>query len=142
MTDSTLTKTVFFDAPRQAVWSFLTDKDKLGIWFHPAEADLEAGKPFKLMAKDSADGSAICWGEVLEADIPSKMVMTFTIKPLNGLMTRVTWNLEESCGGTRLTLKHEGLDRTGEIPLGLVMALDKGWDEHLGNLRSACPAAA
>jgi len=29
MSDSTIVKTVFFTAPRETVWSFLTDKDKL-----------------------------------------------------------------------------------------------------------------
>ena len=34
MTDS-ITKTVFLKAPRDTVWAFLTEKDKLARWFHP-----------------------------------------------------------------------------------------------------------
>ena len=52
-------------------------------------------------------------------------------------MTKVTWLLDEVQGGTRLTLIHEGLDKAAQSPLGLILSLDKGWDEHLGALRQA-----
>ena len=69
---------------------------------------------------------------------PSVLVYTFTIKPLNGVMTTVTWTLEEIYGGTKLTLEHEGLDAAGSAALGLLAALDAGWDRHLGGLRECC----
>ena len=69
---------------------------------------------------------------------PSLLVYSFTIKPLGGAMTTVSWLLEEAHGGTRLTLKHEGIaEAAGESALGLLMALDAGWDKHLGSLREA-----
>lgn len=133
---ASLTKTAYFQASPATVWSFLTDKDKLGRWFHPARDHLDAGKSYALVSKDDAS-SAICWGDVLEADPPHRLVMTFTVKPMAGVMTTVTWTLEENSGGTRLTLVHEGLEQCGDAPLGLIMALDKGWDEHLAGLRAA-----
>jgi len=42
MNTTTITKSIFFNAPRETVWAFLTDKDKLGEWYHPAEADFVA----------------------------------------------------------------------------------------------------
>jgi len=39
--NTTIIKSMFFSLPREIVWSYLTDKDKLGTWYHPAEADLE-----------------------------------------------------------------------------------------------------
>ena len=67
MTTTTIIKTVFFAASRETVWSFLTDKDKLGEWYHPAEADLAAGEPYALYKVD-ADGARarLIWGRVLE----------------------------------------------------------------------------
>ncbi len=135
----TIIKTAYFAASRDTVWSFLTDKDKLAQWFHGAESNLEEGQEYALMAKGEA-GPDIkqCWGKVLKMDRPATLVYSFTIKPLGGAMTTVTWTLEEAFGGTKLTLKHEGIAAAaGEAALGLLMALDAGWDKHLARLREA-----
>jgi uncharacterized protein YndB with AHSA1/START domain len=134
-----LVKTVWFAAPRETVWDFLTEADKLAKWFHRAEADLEQGKDYALVATGD-DGRPVrqCWGTVLEMDPPVRLVTTFTIKPLAGAMTTVTWRLEEAQGGTRLTLEHDGIcAAAGDAALGLLTALDKGWDVHLDGLRNA-----
>ncbi len=137
MNNSTITKTAFFAASRETVWSFLTEKDKLAKWFHPAEADLVDGQDYALVGKtDDGVTKKICWGTVLHMDRPSKLVWSFTVGALEGAMTEVTWLLEETTGGTRLTLVHEGLAEVSAA-FGLIMALDAGWDEHLGSMRSA-----
>ena len=43
MTETTITKTIYIAASRETVWAYLTDKDKLGEWFHPAGDDLAVG---------------------------------------------------------------------------------------------------
>lgn len=139
MTDAIINKSVFFAAPRETVWAFLTEKDKLAEWFHPAESDLAENQDYALIHTDD-DGSITkqCWGTVLEMDKPSRLVYTFTIKPLGGAMTTVTWTLEEAHGGTKLTLEHEGIGAAAdEAAMNLLMALDVGWDKHLASLRSA-----
>ena len=139
MSIDTITKTVFFKASRETVWSFLTEKDKLAIWFHPAENDLAEGQPYALVGQ-SDDGSTtkMCWGNVLEMDPPSRLVYSFTINPLGGELTTVTWTLEEVHGGTKLSLQHEGIGAAArEAALGLSMALDAGWDKHFASLREA-----
>ena len=136
MTDS-ITKTVFLRAPREQVWAFLTEKDKLARWFHPAEEDLAEGQDYALVAS-SAEGGMVrqCWGTVQHWEPPRKLVYSFTVKPLNGAMTTVTWTLDDVQDGTRLSLLHEGVGvAAGDAAFGLLMALDKGWDEHLGRLR-------
>ena len=138
MSDSTIVKTIFLQADAEKVWSFLTDKDKLGEWFHPANADLAAGSDYVLKGQ-ADDGSEVrkCWGSVIESKQAEKLVYTFTIEPLNGAMTTVTWLLQEVHGGTRLTLHHEGIGAAaGATALPLLMALDAGWDAHLGRLRN------
>lgn len=134
--NDTITKTIFFNAPRATVWAYLTEKDKLAEWFHPATADLGAGEDYALVQM-SAEGDPVkqCWGTVQQWEPPARLVYSFTVKPLDGVMTKVTWTLDEAHGGTRLVLKHEGLAAAGEGALGLLMALDKGWDAHLGSLR-------
>jgi len=139
MTDATISKSIFFTAPRETVWAFLTDKDKLGEWFHPAEADLIDGQDFALTSlSDDGSDTKMCWGTVTEMNKPSLLAYTFTIKPLGGAMTTVTWTLEEVRGGTKLSLIHSGIEEAaGEAAMGLLMALDEGWDKHLSGLRSA-----
>jgi len=136
MSATTITKTIFLKASRETVWAYLTEKDKLTEWFHPAAANLTEGQPYVLLA-DAADAdSKMCWGDVLSANKPSFLSYTFTVKPMNGAMTTVNWTLEEAAGGTRITMTHEGIeDACGDAALGLLMALDKGWDEHFGKLR-------
>ena len=134
----TITKTVFFNASRETVWSFLTEKDKLAQWFHPADVDLETGKDYKLMTiKDDGTEGCACWGTVLSMDPPSKMVQSFAIHPFaEDSKSTVTWILEEFLDGTRLTLIHEGVaEAMADAPLPIFMALDAGWDSHFGRLR-------
>lgn len=137
MSDSTIVKTIFLKADAETVWEFLTDKDKLGEWFHPADSDLAAGSDYVLTGQ-ADDGSDVrkCWGSVVESNRAKKLVYTFTIEPLGGAMTTVTWLLQEMHGGTRLTLHHEGIGAAaGDAALPLLMALEAGWDAHFGRLR-------
>jgi len=141
MSNTTINKACFFAAPRETVWAFLTEKDKLAQWFHPSTADLVEGEDYQLVKKGSDPAESVLWGTVLKMDKPSTLVYTFTFGAFNGAMTTVTWTLEEIAGGTRLSLKHEGIsEAAGEAAMGLLMALDKGWDEHLDTLRGSMPS--
>jgi len=138
MTNDTINKSAFFAVPRETIWAFLTKKEKLALWFHPAESDLVENQDYALIQK-SEDGSVTkqCWGTVVEMTKPSRLVYSFTIKPLAGEMTMVTWTLEEVHGGTKLSLTHEGIGRAaGDAAIGLLLALDGGWDKHLSKLRA------
>ena len=122
---TSITKTAFFNVPRETVWSYLTDKDKLAEWYYPAMADLAPGDDYCLYA--------------LEA--PSKLVTSFVIAPFGSNSTTVTWLLEEAAGGTRLHLSHEGIaEASGDAAMQLLMALDDGWDKHIAALRASVNA--
>lgn len=141
MSATNISKTIFLAASRETVWAYLTEKDKLGEWFHPAEADLLEGQPYALLGDAADSNSKMCWGEVLSAKKPSFLSYTFTVKPLGGAMTTVNWTLENAAGGTRVTLHHEGIaEAGGEAVLGLLLALDEGWDQHFSRLRSKTAA--
>ena len=144
MSESTITKSIFLDASAETVWSFLTQSEKLALWFHPAEADLVEGQDYALIeTADDGSQSKVCWGTVLTMQKPSRLVYTFTVKPLAGDMTTVSWVLEEIHGGTKLTLTHEGISEAAkEAALGLLMALDDGWDKHFATLRLAAARAS
>ncbi|KKJ78643.1 hypothetical protein WH95_00680 [Kiloniella litopenaei] len=139
MATSIITKTVFFNATRETVWSFLTEREKIGLWFHPPKEDLAEGKDYELiLTRDNGEKAKVCWGRVLEMHRPEKMIWTFTVNPLNGSLTTVTWVLEEVLCGTRLTLKHEGVEAAaGEAAMDLILSFDAGWDEHFAAMRKA-----
>lgn len=142
MNTDTLEKTIFLNAPPETVWQYLVDKDKLATWFHPAKDNLAAGEDYALMGKnDAGDPEPICWGRVLEMESPTRLVQTFTIKPLATSETTLVWSLEATQGGTRLHLLHSGIGKaSGDAALQMLMALDAGWDKHFGKLRT-CAAA-
>ena len=141
MSSTTINKSIFLAASKETVWQFLTDKDKLGQWFHPAAQNLVEGQPFALLSDPNDPESKICWGDVLSAKEPSELIYTFTIKPMGGIMTTVKWTLEEAAGGTRVTLTHEGIsEAAGDAALGLLTALDEGWDKHFMKLRGLIAA--
>ncbi len=136
MSNSTITKTAFFATKRETVWAYLTEADKLGEWFHPAESDLTTDSDYALIATaDDGSVNKIIWGKVLIWNPPTTLQYTFEIAPFGGISTTVTWDLEEAHGGTMLSLTHEGIGELGDAALGLLMALDDGWDEHIGSLR-------
>lgn len=135
----TLTKTAIFAATPETVWEFLTDKDKLGTWFHPARQNLAEGEDYELI-RESEDGvlTRQIWGKVLKADKPNELVCTFIIGPFGDKETTVTWTLTPVAGGTKLTLGHEGIAAASHgSSLSLMMALDHGWDKHIQSLRDA-----
>ena len=135
MSNSTITKSAFFVTTPEILWSYLTEADKLGEWYHPARQDLQADQDYELYNKEN--GEKWIWGSVLEWNPPKKLVYTFIIPPLEAISSKVTWVLEEAHGGTKLSLTHEGIEELGDAALGLLMALDDGWDEHIGSLRKA-----
>lgn len=131
MTEAVIEKSIYLAATPEVVWAHLTEADKLAAWFHPAEGDLTGGA-YALL---DSEGEKLCWGEVISAEPPRRLVWTFTARPMNGLMTRVEWRLDPVEGGTRLSLTHSGL-AAGD-GFGLLAAFDAGWDKHFLKLREA-----
>ncbi len=137
MTDTTLRKTVYLNASKKDVWAYLTEPDKLAIWFHAPKSTLKAGDELAMYGAES--GNKVIWGKVLRADPHDLLEYTFTIKPMGDAVSTVRWRLQEVPGGTRLSLEHEGLPQGAES-FGLTLALDKGWDEHIGRMRESLHA--
>lgn len=133
MTDTILTKSIYLRATPAQVWAYLTDPDKLAIWFHKPPSALTPGA-YEMFGVES--GNKLMWGEVLVADPFERLEYTFTIAPMGDAVSTVKWALDEVPGGTRLSLEHSGLPQGAEA-FGLTLALDKGWDDHLGRMRSS-----
>lgn len=133
MTETVLQKTIYLKATPAKVWEYLTDPEKLAIWFHKPKVALTEGA-YEMFGVESGD--KLMWGEVLVADPFTCLEYTFSIAPMAGQSSTVKWALEEVAGGTKLSLRHEGLPQ-GEEAFGLALALDKGWDDHLARMRAS-----
>ena len=131
-------KSVYLPAPRKAVWAWLTEPDKLRQWFHAPEKPLKHGDDYALIGKDSGD--TLCWGTIEEMRPVDYMRWTFSVRPAPDVSGTVEWTLEEAPGGTKLTLEHSNLPGDSD-GFGLLLALDKGWHEHLLSLRQGLDEA-
>lgn len=133
MTATTLKKSIYLKASKPQVWEYMTDPDKLAIWFHKPKVPLAEGQGYEMFGTTSGD--RLMWGDVIRADPHDYLEYTFTIGPMGDATSTVKWTLEDVAGGTRLSLEHSGLPQ-GEAAFDLTLALDKGWDDHIGRMRA------
>ena len=132
MSDAVMIKTIYLKASPEKVWRHQTEIDLLARWFHETDRDLTAGASFQYLSFDlDKDDRKLMWGDVLESDPQHRLVHTFTHQWLDGVITKVTWELLAFDGGTQLTMTHAGFPNFGDFA-----DHDKGWDEHFLRLRS------
>ncbi|TLP66989.1 SRPBCC domain-containing protein [Parasedimentitalea maritima] len=134
MTDLTLNKSIYLKAEPTVVWEYLTDPDKLALWFHAPKVPMKQGEPLAMYGTESGD--KLIWGEVLVAHPPEYLEYSFTVKPMGDAVSLVKWTLTPVAGGTRLALEHSGLPQQAEA-FDLMLALDKGWDDHISRMRAS-----
>ncbi len=95
--------------------------------------DLANGQPYELFGADSGD--RLCWGKVINMEPYNSLTYSFAVKPFPNIESEVHWVLDEIEGGTRITMRHVGMESAGAESFGLTMAFDKGWDEHFAKMR-------
>jgi uncharacterized protein YndB with AHSA1/START domain len=143
---------VYIAAPAQRVWDALlspewTDRYGYGGF---VESDLRAGSPYVTTAgtgmQEYGISGPIIDGEVVESDPPRRFVQTWRMLMDDGLKaegyTRLTYELDETNGVTRLTVTH---DLNGAPKLAVLVsgaAADQpdagggGWPWVLSDLKS------
>jgi uncharacterized protein YndB with AHSA1/START domain len=134
MTTNILRKSIYVKATKEQVWAYLTDPDKLAIWFHKPKEPLAEGATYAMFGTTSGD--KLMWGNVISARPYDYLEYTFTITPMGDAVSTVKWTLQDAVHGTRLSLEHVGLPQAAEA-FGLTLSLDKGWDDHLGRMRAS-----
>lgn len=139
MRERQVERSIFIVAQPDIVWPFLVDKDKLGMWYHPADADLEQGQSYSLIE----NGKAVIWGKVIELVPLSKLVTTFNIASFEGRETTLTWTLHSAPGGTKVSLRHDGIgSAAGDRADEMIEFLNDGWRQHLDDLKTSVHAPA
>ncbi|WP_260114768.1 SRPBCC family protein [Phaeobacter inhibens] len=96
MTDTILRKSIYLRAAPAQVWAYLTEPEKLEIWFHKPKTPLVEG-PYEMFGTES--GKRLMWGEVHLAEPYTRLEYSFTIAPMGDQTSTVSWTLTEVPGG-------------------------------------------
>ncbi|MCZ6641057.1 MAG: SRPBCC domain-containing protein [Gammaproteobacteria bacterium] len=126
-------RAIHLAAPVQRVWAFLTDPQKLSTWLMDSDFSTTPGARFKFTSPPSGrwDGTIHC--EIKDVIENERISYTWCANDI-GETTLVTFDLEPSHNGTRLTLTHEGFEKTIGGASG---RHDAGWSGCLKALRIA-----
>jgi uncharacterized protein YndB with AHSA1/START domain/DNA-binding transcriptional ArsR family regulator len=127
--------TTYIKAPPEAVWRALTESDFTTRYYYRStvESDWQAGSPYRY----AIDGETAIEGEILEADPPRRLVMTFSAVWDPALAadapTHLSWELDVAGPGlTRLTVVHGGFEGETET----YRQVTGGWSWILAGLKS------
>ena len=103
--------TVFIRAPREKVWDAITRPEFTHKYFFGSEPTSTWEPGARLLWTEHGTGRELVDGEVVEYDKPRRLVHTWIVKYDAALTaegpSRVTYELEETDGVTRLTAVHD-----------------------------------
>ncbi len=128
--------TVFIRAPREKVWDAITKPEFIRRYFFGIEpaSGWKAGD--RLLWTDHYSGAAMVDGEVIEFDKPRRLVHSWIVKYDESLAaegpSRVTWELEETEGVTKLTTIHDDFPVNSKVYDNVA----GGWPLVLSGLRT------
>jgi uncharacterized protein YndB with AHSA1/START domain len=124
---------IYIEAPAKKVWDALTQGEHTRLyWSRFVQSDWKVGSRVEFLRADKSKLSHD--GEVLEIDPPRRLVMTFDVTPegMKEPPSRVTYELEELHGATRLTVIHDGFPLDSEV----LKNISKGWPSILSSLKT------
>jgi uncharacterized protein YndB with AHSA1/START domain len=139
---------VFINATAQQIWDAITSPEWTEKYGYKTrqEIELRPGGTYKAFAnqgmKDYGSPDIVVEGEVIEADPPRRLVQTWRMlfEPDMSAepMTRLTWEIDEDMGVSRLTVTHE-LENApihAELVTGNVANAGGGWPFILSDLKT------
>jgi len=132
--------TVDIAAPPERVFRALSDPIELVKWWGSADtyrveamtADLRVGGKWQSKGRGADGHPFTVEGEYLEVDPPRKLVLTWNYDWDRARSTTLTYLLEPTNGGTRLTVRHTGFGDDQEGCRGH----GAGWEQVLGWLQA------
>ena len=119
------------ESPRDRVWNTLTAPGEIHrFYFHSLfDADIRPGGKFRYA---TANGKrTFIRGEILEVVPQSRLAYRFRFTDIAEPEQRVTYELSDVDGGTRVTVRHDDLDAAPKHAKRVL----RGWDHILGNLK-------
>jgi uncharacterized protein YndB with AHSA1/START domain len=150
--EGTILATVEIAATPERVFRALTASDEVVRWWGSDEtyrttgwtSDLRVGGAWRAEGR-GADGTAFTvGGEFLEIDPPHKLVQTWRPDWDGGNTTTITYRLEATAKGTRVTVRHEGFAGRAESCAGHAEGWERvlGWLEGYAGAESSAPRGA
>jgi uncharacterized protein YndB with AHSA1/START domain len=147
---------VWIKATPQAIWDAITKPEWTDRYGYTGlvEYDLRPGGAFRVVAGDAMEKAGFTGtmvdGEVIEADPPRKLVQTWRLVMDPELeaegFTRVTYEIEEADGSTRLTVIHDldGAPKLAPMVSGELSGTGAGggWAWILSDLKSLLETGA
>jgi uncharacterized protein YndB with AHSA1/START domain len=126
-----LRKEIELAAPRERVWSAITEPEELVRWFPTefAEVDLRPGGAVRF---GWTEGEHVDEGVIDEVEPLSRLVFRWRDEGTDRPYTRVEITLEERDRGTRLVLVETGF---AQFDVDTWEGNDKGWTSELDELR-------
>jgi uncharacterized protein YndB with AHSA1/START domain len=147
---------VWIKATPQAIWDAITKPEWTDRYGYTglADYDLRPGGAFRVVAGEAMEKAGFTGtmvdGEVIEADPPRKLVQTWRLLMDPELeaegFTRVTYEIEEADGSTRLTVVHDldGAQKLAPMVSGELSGTGAGggWAWILSDLKSLLETGA
>jgi len=124
---------IYIEAPAARVWEALTQGEHTRLyWSRYVQSEWQVGARVEFLRADKSKLSHD--GQVLEIDPPRRLVMTFDVTPegMKEPPSRVTYELEELHGATKLTVIHDGFPPDSEVLKGI----SSGWPHILSSLKT------
>ena len=134
-TETTQVYEVTIAASPEEVWDAITKPEQTKQYFYSSsyESSWEPGSSY---VSTSGDGRKLVDGELLEVDPPRRLSMTWRSlwdeATAGEPPSRVTWELEPSGDGTKVTLVHDQLEASPKTAAGV----SQGWSAVLNGLKT------
>jgi len=135
MEKSQFTYVIYIRTTPEKLWQALTDPEHIRQYFCGTthESEWKPGSAWRIMIPDGRVGDS---GEILESDPPKKLVIKWRNEFIPELReegySRLTYEIEKSGEGVKLTLLHE-MDKEGSK---LIEKVSGGWPAILCSLKS------
>ncbi len=126
----------FIRTTPERLWAALTKPEfQRAYWFGTEmQSDWRKGSRWKMVGSDS--GKTFDDGEVIEADPPRRLVLSWTNRWKPELTAdgeaRMTYDIEQADGSVRLTVTHE----IARAQSKLIEAVAGGWPQILSSLKT------
>ena len=128
--------TVYIRAPREKVWDAITKPEFTHRYFFGSEPASGWKPGDRLLWTEHDTGRELVDGEVIECDKPRRLVHSWIVKYDETLTaegpSRVTWELEETDGVTKLTAIHDDFPAGSKVYENVA----GGWSLILSGLKT------
>ncbi len=113
-----ITKTVEYPHPIEAVWAALVDREALSQWLMPTDFEAEVGHRFEFRTDPGPGFDGVVHCEVLEMVEPRWMRWSWKGGPVD---TIVTFELAPLGEGTRLTFRQDGFEGLSGLAVSWIL---------------------